>query len=112
MRNLRSGTQARDSGSALARDFENVVTDTQELLRTIGNEGDAKLAEATRQGRRSLEETVKHLEALRTNVATGAKTAAKSADRYVRENPWGAVGIAAALGAFTGLLLARRKSRV
>ena len=34
-----------------------------------------------------------------------SKEAAEIADDYVRENPWGAVGIAAAVGLAIGLLI-------
>lgn len=37
-----------------------------------------------------------------------ARDAAKSADKFVRERPWEAVGIAAALGLVAGLLIRRR----
>ena len=37
-----------------------------------------------------------------------AKEAAKAADEYVREHPWGAVGIAAVAGLLVGVMIARR----
>jgi ElaB/YqjD/DUF883 family membrane-anchored ribosome-binding protein len=37
-----------------------------------------------------------------------AKEGTKSADRYVRDNPWQAVGVAAAIGLIAGLLIRRR----
>jgi ElaB/YqjD/DUF883 family membrane-anchored ribosome-binding protein len=37
-----------------------------------------------------------------------AKDAAKNADKYVRDNPWQAVGVAAAVGLVAGLLIRRR----
>ena len=36
------------------------------------------------------------------------KEVAKSADEYVREHPWGAVGIAAVAGLLLGVLISRR----
>lgn len=100
--------QPQASGGAIARDFQNVVTDAQELLTTIGNEGDAQLTEAKNKVRRSLQETVKGLEALQASVTTGAKTAAMNTDAYVHDNPWVAVAIGTALGALAGYLIARR----
>ena len=37
-----------------------------------------------------------------------AKDAAKATDDYVHENPWQAIGIAAAVGLVAGLLMSRR----
>lgn len=42
------------------------------------------------------------------SVATHTREAAHKADDYVREEPWKAVGIAAALGIIIGFLLGRR----
>jgi ElaB/YqjD/DUF883 family membrane-anchored ribosome-binding protein len=106
MNDTKSSIQSK--GSLLARDFQNVATDAEELLRAIGKEGDAKLVEVKSQVRSSLEETLKRLEALQSSIATGAKSAARSTDEYVRDNPWGAIGVGAAVGIFAGYLLARR----
>lgn len=38
----------------------------------------------------------------------GAREAAQTADKFVRERPWEAVGIAAAVGLVAGLLIRRR----
>jgi ElaB/YqjD/DUF883 family membrane-anchored ribosome-binding protein len=37
-----------------------------------------------------------------------SREAAQQTDKYVRENPWQAVGIAAAVGLVAGLLIRRR----
>ena len=95
-------------GSLLARDFQNVATDAEELLRTIGKEGDAKRLEAKSQVRDSLDETLESLESLRASIATRATRAAKTAGDYVRENPWEAIGVGAAVGVLAGYLLGRR----
>lgn len=42
------------------------------------------------------------------DVRAAAKTAARTTDDDVRENPWGAIGIGAAVGVLAGYLLARR----
>jgi ElaB/YqjD/DUF883 family membrane-anchored ribosome-binding protein len=41
-------------------------------------------------------------------VLDRAKDAGRAADEYVREHPWGAVGIAAVAGLLVGVLLSRR----
>src|SRR5205085_61 len=56
MHDTKSSIQSK--GSLLARDFQNVATDAEELLKAIGREGDAKLVEVKTQLRSSLEETL------------------------------------------------------
>jgi ElaB/YqjD/DUF883 family membrane-anchored ribosome-binding protein len=36
------------------------------------------------------------------------RDAAKDADRYVRDNPWQAIGVSACIGAIVGMLISRR----
>jgi ElaB/YqjD/DUF883 family membrane-anchored ribosome-binding protein len=94
--------------TSLTRDFQTVVTDAQELLRTIGNEGDAKLNEAKSRLQTSFNVARQRLGDLQTSVADSAKAAAQSTDDYVSGNPWQSVGIGAALGLIVGFLIARR----
>ena len=37
-----------------------------------------------------------------------AKATARATDEYVRDNPWQALGVAAAVGVLVGLLMSRR----
>jgi len=41
-------------------------------------------------------------------VIDQAKEAARSADEYVHQHPWGAVGIAAVAGLIVGVMISRR----
>jgi ElaB/YqjD/DUF883 family membrane-anchored ribosome-binding protein len=41
-------------------------------------------------------------------MADKAKAVARATDDYVHDNPWKAVGIAAGIGLFAGLLIGRR----
>lgn len=41
-------------------------------------------------------------------AVTEAKAVAKVTDSYVRENPWKAIGLGAAVGVVVGLLISRR----
>jgi ElaB/YqjD/DUF883 family membrane-anchored ribosome-binding protein len=45
---------------------------------------------------------------LADRATTGAERARAETDRYVRDNPWQSVGIAAAVGAIVGVALTRR----
>ncbi|HEX4780826.1 MAG TPA: DUF883 family protein [Usitatibacter sp.] len=109
---MRSATTStiEDQTKTLAHDFEEVVTDAQELLETMGTEGGAKLTEMKRRVQASIEAARKQLGELQVSVTDGAKAVASTTDEYVHENPWGAIGIGAAVGVLVGYLLARRSA--
>jgi ElaB/YqjD/DUF883 family membrane-anchored ribosome-binding protein len=102
-------TEARDQ---LYQDFNTVVTETEQLLKNAAATGGAK-AGALRDGvADSLAAAGERLDELRLDAVEQAKSAAAATDDYVRDNPWRAIGIAAAVSALTGLaaglLIARR----
>ena len=97
--------QAKDQ---LIADFRSIVIDGEELLRATTDDGNgvtnavrAKIEASLRDARRKLGE----VEAI---VTAQARDAAKATDEMVREHPWKAVGIAAAVGVLLGLLIQRR----
>jgi len=92
----------------IARDIQNVVTDAQELLKTVQSEGQTRLTEVKGQVQAKLDNAKIMLGQLGTQVQDGAKQAMDTTDTYVRDNPWRAVGISAAVGALVGILIARR----
>ena len=96
------------NGNAIARDIQNVVTDAQDLLKTVQTEGSNKLADVKVKMNQQLDSAKQMLTQLQGTVQDGAKAAVDSTDEYVRSNPWRAVGISAALGALIGFLAARR----
>src|SRR5512144_2672622 len=74
------GRTMTQSTHALAQDFDNVVSDAQELLKTIGNEGDARLVEAKKRMQASLAIAKNRLLELQTTVTDGARAAATTTD--------------------------------
>ena len=92
----------------LLSDLRAVVADSEELLKaTAGAAGDRAAAVRARV-EESLRVAKQKLETLDDEVLDRVKEAAKSTDEYVREHPWGAVGIAAAAGLLVGVLISRR----
>jgi ElaB protein len=96
------------SRNALAQDFDNVVSDAQELLKTIGDGADARVVDAKTRMQASLSVAKDRLVELHDTVIDGANAAAKTTDEYVHGNPWPVIGASAALGIAVGYLLARR----
>lgn len=93
----------------LMSDFNRVVTDTEALLRSMaGVTGDKALAL-----RASVEENLKmtkeRLREMQAAAAEKTAAAAKATDEYVHDNPWTAVGIAAAVGVIVGLIISGRR---
>jgi ElaB/YqjD/DUF883 family membrane-anchored ribosome-binding protein len=106
---MRSASTVDNTNSnPIARDIQNVVTDAQELLKTVHSEGQSKLTEVKGQVQAKLDNAKVMLGQLGTTVQDGAKEAMDTTDAYVRANPWRAVGISAAAGALIGFLIARR----
>jgi len=110
MRSAQARTAIEDQTNTLAHDFEDVVTDAQELLETMGSEGGAKISDMKKRVQASIDAARKQLGELQVSVTEGAKAAAKTTDQYVHDNPWSAIGIGAALGVLVGCLLARRSA--
>lgn len=96
------------NSNPIARDIQNVVSDAQELLKTVQTEGSGKLAEVKGQVQAKLDNARQMIGDLGTQVQDGAKQAMDTTDAYVRANPWRAVGVSAAVGALIGFLIARR----
>ena len=85
----------------LAADLKLVISDAEALLR-------ATVGETAEAGRVKVREG---LEAVRLKLGPLAEEAAehaRAADDYVKEHPWGAVGIAVLAGIALGLLIGRK----
>jgi ElaB protein len=108
MRSITSPGSTMGTSNPIARDIQNVVSDAQELLKTVQTEGEGKLGDVKAKVQQQLESARQMLGQLQTTVQDGAKVAVDTTDAYVRGNPWRAVGVSAALGALIGFLAARR----
>ena len=96
------------SKDKLVADLKIVVADAEELLRATATQAGEKVGVARERIQASLASArVKLIEAERA-LADRTREAAKVADEYVHENPWQAVGIAAAVGLVLGVLISRR----
>ena len=99
---------AEVSKDKLVADLKLVVADAEELLRATAGQAGEKVAAARDRVQASLSTAkVKLVDAERA-VVDKTKQGAKQADEYVRDNPWQAVGVAAAVGLVLGLLIGRR----
>lgn len=96
------------TGNPVSRDFQNVVDDAHELLKTVEREGEGKLNQARARAQETYETARQKFIEMGGQVGDVAKQYATTADDYVHASPWQAIGVAAALGAVVGFLIARR----
>jgi len=105
---MRSTTQ----DNPIARDIQNVVSDAQDLLKTVQTEGadrvNDKMSEVRARVQTQLDAARKTLGELQQTVQAQATQYMDTTDAYVRANPWQAVGVSAAVGAVIGFLIARK----
>jgi len=97
-----------ESKNRLATDFKNLVSDAEALLRVTGNYTGEGVAQARARFEDRLNEIKGAMSEMQSVAFDKYKEAADNADRYVRDNPWQAVGIAAAVGILVGFLTTRR----
>lgn len=100
--------QSRAQSNPIGRDVQNVVSEAQELLKTVKDEGATQLDAVRNKVQAQYEVAREKFGEIQTTVTEGAKVAVTSTDAYVKSNPWRAVGIAAAAGAIIGFLASRR----
>ena len=96
------------SKEKLVADVKVVVADAEELLRATASQAGEKVAAARERIQASLATAKVKLTDAERVLVDKTKDAAKATDEYVRENPWQAVGIAAAAGLVLGVLISRR----
>ena len=101
-------TAQPSSQNPVARDFQNVVDDAHELLKTVEQEGAGKLNQVRAKVQDSLDVAKTKLGEVGTQVQESAKHYAETTDEYVHAHPWHAVGMGALAGALIGFLIARR----
>lgn len=96
------------SKDKLVEDFRAVVADAEELLRATANQAGEKVAAARERIQDSLHKAKVKLAEAEDIIVQRSKQAARATDDFVHENPWQAVGAAAAVGLVFGLLIGRR----
>jgi ElaB/YqjD/DUF883 family membrane-anchored ribosome-binding protein len=92
----------------LVEDLKVVIADAEDLLRATASQAGEKISAAREKVQDSLDRAKSKLGDVEDVVIDTGKQAARAADEYVHDNPWQAVGIAAAIGLVIGLLISRR----
>ena len=96
------------SRESLLDDFSTMLTEAEDLLRRAGNETGERAKDLRAQVEAKLLGAKLRLQELEGEAMDRAKAAATYTDDYIHDNPWRAIGAAAAVGFLIGLLVNRR----
>ena len=88
----------------MSDDLRMIVSDGEDLLKAAANAS----GEGFTAARDKFAEQVMNVKAKLRDVSRPAIEEAGRADDYVQENPWTAIGVAAAVGMLIGFLAAKR----
>lgn len=94
--------------SKMANDIKTVITDGEDFLRAAANVSSAGLAAARGKFEEKLTNAKARLVDASQPAVDKARRSAAAANGYVHGNPWTAIGVAAAVGALVGFLVAKR----
>ncbi|HNN08114.1 MAG: DUF883 family protein [Rhodocyclaceae bacterium] len=99
---------ANVSKDKLVTDMKIVIADAEEILRATANQAGEKVGELRERIQERLRDAKVRLQDAEAALVDKTKAAARATDDFVHENPWQAVGVAAAIGLALGVLIGRR----
>jgi ElaB/YqjD/DUF883 family membrane-anchored ribosome-binding protein len=97
-----------DIKNAASGEIKNLIADVEDLMARIADLKDADVVKVRHKVQRAIDATKQSLADGADVIRQRAQAFAGSADDYVHESPWQAVGIAALVGAVVGILATRR----
>jgi ElaB/YqjD/DUF883 family membrane-anchored ribosome-binding protein len=95
------------SADNLITNLQEVVRDAENLLKATASQAGEKVDEARARAQESVRQAKARISEVEHDALARARELAGSADTYVRDNPWQAIGIAAAIGLMLGVLVRR-----
>jgi ElaB/YqjD/DUF883 family membrane-anchored ribosome-binding protein len=93
----------------LVDDMSAVLSEAEEMLKRAATETGDKARDLRSQVETNLLRAKLKLQEYEGQAVDHAKAAARYTDEYVHDNPWRAVGVAAAVGLLIGLLMNRSR---
>src|ERR1700682_5326668 len=97
-----------DIKAAASTEIKNLIADVEDLMARIADLKDADVVRVRTKVQRAVDATKQSLADGADAIRQRAQSVANTADDYVRDSPWQAVGIAALVGAVVGILAPRR----
>jgi ElaB/YqjD/DUF883 family membrane-anchored ribosome-binding protein len=98
----------RQTRAAVNQEVRKLIADVEDLIRRVGDAADPELARLRSKVESAVAATKKAISDGAEEAQRQSKEALEAADRYVRDQPWEAIGIAAIAGVAVGFLLGRR----
>jgi ElaB/YqjD/DUF883 family membrane-anchored ribosome-binding protein len=105
---LEAAMTIQETRDQIVDQFSSVLSEAESLLSKATHETGEKAKDLRSQAEARLLSAKLKLQELQGQAVDRAKDAARVTDDYVHENPWQAIGIAAAVGFVAGLLMNRR----
>src|SRR6202795_277907 len=93
---------------AASTEIKSLIADVEDLMARIADLKDADVARVRNKVQRAVDATKQSLAEGADTIRQHAQSVANTADDYVRDSPWQAIGIAALVGAVVGILATRR----
>lgn len=92
----------------LVDDFATVLTEAEDMLKKASTETGDRARDMRAQVEAKLLAAKLRLQEMQGDAVDRARDAARATDDFVHDNPWQAVGAAAAVGFVVGMLMTRR----
>jgi len=102
------GEAAGNIKSVASTEIKSLIADVEDLVARIADVKDADIARVRGKVLRAVDAAKDSLAQSADTVRRQAQKVAATADDYVHDSPWQAIGIAALVGAVVGILAARR----
>ena len=99
---------AKTAKEKLLDDFHAVISDTEELMKSVSNESGGKTQVLRARIEDNLKQAREYLHDFEGAMIDKSRIAARKTDEYVHENAWSTVGIAIGIGILIGLLIRER----
>lgn len=94
--------------SATGREVSDLMADVQDLLGQVASVADPNIARLRAKVEGAMASVRSAVSDSTDRVQEQARDVLRTGDRYVHEQPWQAIGLAAAAGLIVGFLVARR----
>jgi ElaB/YqjD/DUF883 family membrane-anchored ribosome-binding protein len=94
--------------SAASGEIKSLIADVEDLMARIADLKDADVVRVRGKVQRAVDAAKESISEGADTLRQHAQKVAGTADDYVRDSPWQAVGIAALVGAVVGILATRR----
>jgi len=101
-------TNMTDNQSTMAKEFHNILKDVDSLLKEASTLGGDEFSQIREKIHARLATAKEELAAVSSKVAESVSESTTEATGAIRDEPWKAVGSAAAVGLLIGYIFARR----